>query len=65
MDRKTWEVVVRNLAAGQSYCNTISDDTIPGGPIDRTVEYIAPFDCCDREKDYETAWKFFEEKYGK
>ena len=21
-------------------------------------------DCCDREKDYETAWKFFEEKYG-
>lgn len=65
VDRKTWEVVVRNLAAGQSYCNTISDDTIPGGPIDRTVEYIAPFDCCDREKDYETAWKFFEEKYGK
>ena len=25
---------------------------------------VAPFDRCDREKDYEIAWKFFEEKYG-
>jgi len=25
----------------------------------RTIEYVAPFDCCDREKDYETAWAFF------
>ena len=43
----------------------IVDDTIPGGPIKRTIEYVAPFDRCDREQDYETAWKFFEEKYGK
>ena len=31
----------------------------------RTIEYVAPFDRCDREQDYETAWRFFEEKYGK
>lgn len=39
-------------------------DTMPGGPVERTIEYVAPpFDRCDREQDYETAWKFFEEKY--
>lgn len=35
----------------------------PVGPIERTIEYVAPFDRCDREKDYEIAWKFFEQKY--
>lgn len=29
------------------------------------VQRQTPFDRCDREQDYETAWKFFEEKYGK
>ena len=33
--------------------------------IERTIEYVAPFDRYDREQDYETAWRFFEEKYGK
>lgn len=31
--------------------------------VDLTEEENA-FDRCDREQDYETAWKFFEEKYG-
>ena len=43
---------------------TITDDTMPGGLVERTIEYVVPFDRCDREKDYEAAWKFFEEKYG-
>ena len=30
-----------------------------GGPVERTIEYVAPFDKCDREQDYETAWAFF------
>lgn len=34
-------------------------------PGERTIEYVAPFDRCDREQNYETAWKFFEKKYGK
>ncbi|MCC5659179.1 N-6 DNA methylase [Nostoc sp. XA010] len=39
---------------------TIIDDTMPGGPIERTIIYQAPFDRCDREEDYHTAWEAFE-----
>lgn len=41
---------------------TIMDDTLPGGPCERTIVYKAPFDRCDREKDYETAWTEFEKR---
>ncbi len=34
---------------------TFMDDTLPGGPQERTVEFHAPFDKCDRK-----AWAFFE-----
>ena len=64
-DRKEWEGNVKGAEAGQKFYRTITDDTMPGGPVERTIEYVAPFDKCDREQDYETAWKFFEEKYGK
>ena len=37
---------------------TIDDDTLPGGPRERAIGYAAPFDRCDREEDYATAWKF-------
>jgi hypothetical protein len=37
----------------------ITDDTLPGGPRERTIPYIAPFDTCDRETDYQTAWEFW------
>lgn len=62
-DRKTWENEVKGAPAGKKFYRTITDDTMPGGPVERTIEYVAPFDRCDREKDYEIAWKFFEEKY--
>lgn len=39
----------------------IQDDTLPGGPRERVIEYHAPFDTFDREKDYKEAWKFFDE----
>lgn len=45
--------------AGYAFERTITDDTQPGGPVERTIRYVAPFDRCDREKDYETAWEFF------
>lgn len=48
----------------QLFFRSITDDTMLGGSIERTIEYVAPFDRCDRKQDYETAWKFFEEKYG-
>jgi hypothetical protein len=41
---------------------TIIDDTLPGGPRERTIIYEAPFDRCDREQDYETAWAEFEKR---
>ena len=31
----------------------------------KKIIYVAPFKCADREKDYEVAWKYFENKYGK
>lgn len=60
-----WDGVMKHAPAGYVFARTIMDDTMPGGPVERTIEYVAPFDRCDREQDYETAWKFFEEKYGK
>lgn len=64
-DRKEWEGSVKGAPAGKVFTREIEDDTMPGGPVKRTIEYVAPFDKCDREQDYETAWKFFEKKYGK
>ena len=37
----------------------IEDDTMPGGPRTRTIEYRAPFSKCDREEDYRRAWDAF------
>ncbi|MEE0875004.1 MAG: class I SAM-dependent DNA methyltransferase [Ruminococcus sp.] len=62
--RTEWENGIKGAPAGQKFYRTITDDTMPGGPVERTIEYVAPFDRCDREQDYETAWRFFEEKYG-
>ena len=58
-----WDGTVKNAPAGYIFTRTVTDDTQPGGPVQRTIEYAAPFDRCDREKDYEIVWKFFEEKY--
>lgn len=62
-DRKEFELNMKDAPAGKKFYRTITDDTMPGGPVERTIEYVAPFDRCNREQDYETAWKFFEEKY--
>ena len=50
---------MKDAPAGCVFSRTITDDTQPGGPVKRTIEYHAPFDRCDREQDYETAWEFF------
>lgn len=59
----SWDGIMKDAPQGYVFERTIIDDTMPGGPVQRTIQYVAPFDRCDREKDYETAWKFFEEKY--
>lgn len=40
----------------------ILDDTQPGGPIHRTIQYTAPFTLADRETDYRVAWAHFENR---
>lgn len=62
--RNEFENAVKGASPGEKYTREISDNTQPGGVKNRIVEYIAPFDRCDREKDYEISWRFFEKKYG-
>jgi hypothetical protein len=57
--RQEWEGI-RHMTSG-IVTRKIQEDTLPGGPRERTIEYVAPFDRCDREEDYATAWKFFDE----
>ena len=54
--------ICKNATCG-TFKRTITDYTQPGGPVESTIEYVAPFDRYDREQDYETAWRVFEEKY--
>lgn len=39
---------------------SVLDDTLPNGPIERVIEYVAPFGLANREADYRVAWAFFE-----
>lgn len=55
-----WEDI-RHLESGLIR-RRIEDDTLPGGPFERTIEYEAPFTRCDREQDYRTAWAAFESR---
>lgn len=50
-----WEDI-QDLQEG-TVTKTYWDDTLPGGPVERTVEYEAPFFRPDRELDYRVAWE--------
>ncbi len=52
-----WEDI-HSLESG-TVTQRVIDDTLPGGPTERTIEYVAPFDRCNREEDYHTVWAFF------
>ena len=52
-----WEDI-KNLQSG-TVERTVLDDTLPTGPVERTITYHAPFDRCDREQDYATVWAEF------
>ena len=56
-----WEDI-KDMQSG-TVSRTVLDDTMPGGPVERTIIYNAPFDRCDREKDYETVWAEFERRF--
>ncbi|PUE66629.1 Eco57I restriction-modification methylase domain-containing protein [Arcobacter caeni] len=52
-----WEDII-DMEEGEIH-RTIIDDTTPDGPMERTIIYKAPFEKCNREKDYEIAWEYF------
>ena len=56
-----WEDI-KDLQSG-TVGRTIIDDTMPDGPIERTITYEAPFDRCDRQKDYKVVWEEFERRF--
>lgn len=58
--RPEWKKI-KNLQSG-TVEREVVDDTLPGGPRRRTIVYHAPFDRCDRERDYEIAWAEFERR---
>ena len=57
--RLGWEDI-QNIVAGTRIRCAVVDDTLPGGPVERVVEYVAPFTLADRETDYRQAWAHFE-----
>ena len=51
-----WEDV-RDLRVG-TITRKVTDDTHPDGPIERQMVYSAPFDRLERERGYETAYRY-------
>ncbi|WP_308368038.1 MULTISPECIES: Eco57I restriction-modification methylase domain-containing protein [unclassified Microbulbifer] len=58
-----WEEI-KDLPSG-TVSKTFMDDTLPGGPTERTIVFEAPFFKPDRDQDYRLAWIFFEEQEGR
>ena len=54
---------IKHLTAG-TVSKTFQDDTLPGGPREKTITYQAPFFKPNREEDYRIAWAFFEKVSG-
>lgn len=52
---------IKDLQTGTAQ-RTITDTTLPTGPVERTITYEAPFTKCDREKDYEQVWAALDEQ---
>ena len=53
-----WEDI-QHLSAGSKVRKTFEDNTLPDGPFETTIEYVAPYFKPNREEDYRRAWAFF------
>lgn len=53
---------IAQVPDGTRIQRTVLDDTLPNGPVERVIEYVAPFSLANREADYRVAWTFFENK---
>ena len=56
-----WEDI-HNLKEG-IVTQRVLDDTLPGGLVERVIEYHAPFVRCSREEDYRIAWDEFSSRF--
>jgi hypothetical protein len=52
--RAEWNAI-KDLQSG-TVTRTITDTTLPTGPVERTLEYHAPYTLQNRETDYATVW---------
>ncbi|WP_052507214.1 Eco57I restriction-modification methylase domain-containing protein [Desulfonatronovibrio magnus] len=55
--------IIRISKSSQPLTRPFTDTTLPTGPYEKTIEYLPPFDKCDREEDYEVVWKKFERRF--
>ena len=59
LSRPEWNEV-KGMQSG-TVPQTVTDTTLPTGPVERTIAYEAPFTRCDREQDYATVWAKLDE----
>lgn len=59
LSRPEWNEV-KGMKSG-TVPQTVTDTTLPAGPVERTIVYEAPFTRCDREQDYATVWAKLDE----
>ena len=52
--RAEWNAI-KDMQSGTT-THTVTDTTLPTGPIERTITYEAPFTLQNRETDYATVW---------
>jgi len=57
-----WEDAI-NLPDGTKIHRTVIDDTLPGGPREKTITYVAPWYLPNREEDYRVAWEVFTQRF--
>ena len=58
-----WEDAI-HLPDGTKLHRKVMDDTLPGGPREKTITYVAPWYLPDREEDYRIAWEAFSQRFG-
>ena len=54
--------IIRISKSGENLTRTVTDDTLPGGPREKTIQYVPPFDRCNREEDYQEVWAELERR---
>ena len=55
---------IRDLDEGV-VTRTVAADTLPSGPVERVIDYKAPFSRPNRENDYRQAWVAFSSRTDK